>query len=162
MKPFMFLLLSNMMACFHCVPIASCQTTSDNTGIGVKYFDNPSISVAQIKIMLKEKNWVELSKYYDLSDSQIERSDLVSGNFFYTEEIPEVAHPAGFWKYKHPFAPAFDYNSVRELEETGVIEVTVSIEINQGGGLIQRGLQTFLMRKSDKGYQVMPPKEWVP
>lgn len=123
-----------------------------------KYFSSPESAVEQITVMLKAKSWPELAKYYDLSDSPIDMADLVSGEFFYTDKEPEVRHPAGFWKYKHPFAPAFTFRETRELEEPGVIEVTVGVEIDQGGGMIQRGMQTFLMRKSDKGYQVMPHK----
>jgi len=121
-----------------------------------KYFSSPAVAVEQIRVMLREKKWAELADYYDLTDSPVDRADLISGEFFYTEEAPLVAHPAGFWKYKHPFAPAFEFKSVKELEEPGVVEVTVAVEIDQGGGMIQRGLQTFLMRKSQKGYQIMP------
>ena len=141
-------------ACFLCVLFALCCQTATNTG--AKYFPSPAVAVEQITVMLEEKNWGELAKYYDLTDSPVARSELISGEFFYTEEKPEAAHPAGFWKYKHPFAPTFKFKSIRELEETGVIEVTVEVEIDQGGGMIQRGLQTFLMRKSDRGYQVLP------
>ncbi len=150
------LLLPTMISYLFCKIIAGCcQAPASN---GAKYFTNPSAAVEQITVMLEEKNWVELAKHYDLVDSPIDRVDLVSGEFYYTEEKPEVAHPAGFFKYKHPFAPGFEFKSIKELEETDIIEVTVGIEIDQGGGMIQRGLQTFLMRKSDKGYQVMPPK----
>jgi hypothetical protein len=149
------MLLPKVVACLLCVLMAGCAQTA-STSDGVKYFTSPSAGVEQIKDMLEAKNWAELAKYYDLTDSPIDRADLVSGEFFYTEERPEVAHPAGFWKYKHPFAPAFEFKSARELEDAGVIEVTVGVEIDQGGGMIQRGLQAFLMRKSDKGYQVLP------
>jgi len=122
-----------------------------------KYFESPQIAVELITIMLKDKNWKELTKHYDLTNSDTEPKPLKSGDFFYTEERPESAHPAGFWKYKHPFAPGFKYDSVRDVtEEPGIVEVTISIEIDQGGGMIQRGYNTFLMRKSDLGYQVLP------
>jgi hypothetical protein len=151
------LLLPHMITCLLCVLVVGCGETTTTSDAG-KYFASPSAAVEQITVMLEEKNWPELTKYYDLADSPEDRADLVSGEFFYTEEQPEVAHPAGFWKYKHPFSPAFEFKSTRELEAPGVIEVTVGVEIDQGGGMIQRGLQTFLMRKSDKGYQVMPHK----
>lgn len=122
------------------------------------YFTSPESAVEQITVMLENKDWSELSRCYDLTDSPIDRATLISGEFFYTDERPDVAHPAGFWHYKHPFPPAFKYGSSRNLEEPGVIEVTVEVEIEQGGGMIQRGMQTFLMRKTDKGYQVMPHK----
>jgi hypothetical protein len=123
------------------------------------YFTGPASAVEQIAIMLKTKDWTELANHYDLTDSLINRSELVSGEFFYTDVEPPNAHPAGFWRYKHPFPPAFKYYSSRDLEEPNIIEVTVQVEIDQGGGMVQRGLQTFLMRKTIKGYQILPDKE---
>jgi len=123
------------------------------------YFADPVSAVKQIAVMLNAKDWAELARYYDLTDFSLDRSKLISGEFFYTDEKPANAHPAGFWRYKHPFPPAFTYHSSRDLEEPNVIEVTVHVEIDQGGGMVQRGLQTFLMRKSIKGYQVLPFKE---
>jgi hypothetical protein len=38
-----------------------------------------------------------------------------------------------------------------------VVQVVVSIEIDQGGGMIQRGIDEFLMRRSEAGYQILPP-----
>ncbi len=143
--------------CGLCLFVVGCHQPM-SSGSGARYFASPSDAVERITAMLEKKDWPELAKHYDLADSPIDRTDLISGEFFYTEEEPAVAHPAGFWRYKHPFAPAFEFKSVRDLEEPGVIEVTVGVEIDQGGGMIQRGLQTFLMRRSDKGYQVMPHK----
>ena len=146
----------SVIGCLLCVLALGCaQPDADN---GAKYFASPSAAVEQMGVMLEEKNWPELARYYDLSDSPENRADLISGEFFYTEDRPEAAHPAGFWKYKHPFAPPFKFESTRPLEAPGVIEVTVAVEIDQGGGPLQRSMQSFLMRKSDKGYQVMPHK----
>ena len=151
------LVLAKMAICLIGVLVAGCGQSATSSDAG-KYFASPKAAVKQITVMLEEKNWPELAKYYDLLDSPVDRAELVNGEFFYTEERPEVAHPAGFWKYKHPFAPAFEFKSTRDLEKPGVIEVTVEVEIDQGGGMTQRGMQTFLMRKSDKGYQVLPHK----
>ena len=145
------------LICLLCPLVVGCRQSATSSR-GTHYFESPSVAVEQITRMLEEKDWPELAKYYDLAESPIDRADLVSGEFFYSEEKPAVVHPGGFWKYKHPFAPAFEFKSVRELEEPSVVEVTVSVEIDQGGGMIQRGLQTFLMRRSEKGYQIMPHK----
>lgn len=146
-----------MIASLLCIVILGCGRTTSKT-VPPGHFASPAIAVEQISVMLENKNWPKLAKYYDLTDATIDLADLTSGDFFYTEERPVAAHPAGFWKYKHPFAPPFKFKSTRDLEEPGVIEVTVGVEIDQGGGLIQRGMQTFLLRKTEKGYQVMPRK----
>jgi hypothetical protein len=126
------------------------------------YFASPVSAVEQITIMLKAKDWAELANYYDLTNSPVDRSKLISGEFFYTNEKPPNAHPAGFWHFKHPFSPDFKYHSYRDLEESNIIEVVVQVEIDQGGGMVQRGLQAFLMRKSIKGFQILPQKGRAP
>lgn len=139
------------------VLLGACQSAAGPDD-GPLYFTDPQSAVRQITVLLKEKDWPRLARYYDLADSPVRRADLESGEFFYTEKRPEFAHPAGFWRYKHPFAPGFEFQATRELETPGVVEVTVEVEIDQGGGMIQRGVQHFLMRKSSRGYQVMPHK----
>ena len=151
------MLLKTVILCIMCLALIACSSQSTVSDSG-KYFQSPESAVEQTTVMLKEKNWAALADYYDLSDSPVERSTLISGEFFYTDERPASAHPAGFWHYKHPFPPAFKFQSTRNLEEPGVIEVTVHVEIDQGGGMIQRGMQTFLMRKTENGYQIMPHK----
>ena len=140
-----------------CLFLAGC-ITCPGTSDGAKYFTTPADAVEQITTMLERKDWPELARYYDLSDSPEDPAKLSSGEFFYTDQEPPVSHPAGFWRYKHPFAPGFELHSTRELDEPGVIEVTVMVEIDQGGGMIQRGIETFLMRQTKRGYQVMPHK----
>lgn len=162
MRWFNKLLLPKMIILFVCeMNTGGCQSTPDSASVsnGAKYFTNPQEAVEQISIMLREKNWNELAKYYNLTGSKIEQDELTSGEFFYSDERPEVAHPGGFWKYKHPFAPGFIFDNVKEEEGMqSIVEVTVSIEIDQGGGMIQRGEKTFLMQKSDNGYQILPPE----
>jgi hypothetical protein len=140
-----------------CLFLAGCITCPRATS-GAKYFTSPAEAVERITTMLERKDWPELARYYDLSDSPEDPARLLSGEFFYTDQQPPVAHPAGFWRYKHPFAPGFEFHSTRELDEPGVVEVTVMIEIDQGAGMIQRGIETFLMRRTKRGYQVMPHK----
>ena len=133
-----------------CLILVGCRAARESAE-GPMYFPAPQTAVEQISAMLEQKDWPWLARYYDLTDASIDRATLVSGEFFYTDEKPDVAHPAGFWHCKHPFAPSFRFASVRELDEPGVIEVTVKVEIDGGGGMTQRGIQTFLMRKSDNG-----------
>ena len=119
------------------------------------YFVNPEDAVNIISKLLLAENWRELRRYYDLSSSNISGQELESGHFFINTEQPEIAHPGGFWRYKHPFSPAFEYFYSEQVSEDKV-KVWVKIEIDQGGGMIQQGNQCFTMRKSVKGYQILP------
>ena len=123
--------------------------------MGDLFFDNPKDAVVEISKLLSASDWKTLAKYYDLSNTDIDDEELTSGKFFIREERPEVAHPADFWRYKHPFSPGFDY-FYSEPETEGKVLVWVKIEIDQGDGMTQVGLQKFRMRKSKNGYQLLP------
>ncbi len=121
------------------------------------YFESPRQAVEAITAMLEVKDWPALSPYYDLEGSDIDRAQLVSGEFFYRTERPEAAHPGGFWRYKHPFSPAFHYVSSAPAGEPGIVTVTLEVELDQGeGSPVQRGLAEFRMRESEHGYRVLP------
>ena len=125
------------------------------------YFASPESAVEEISVMLRNKDWAKLAMYYDLSDSQIDRATLISGEFFYTDKRPQSAHPAGFWHYKHPFPPSYKYLSSNDVAQVGIKQVTVHVEIDQGGGMIQRGEQTFFMSWTGKGFQILPRQTQV-
>ncbi len=138
------------------------------------YFDSPRQAVEQITAMLEAKDWPALAHYYDLEGSGIDRAQLVSGEFFWRTERPEVSHPAGFWRYKHPFSPGFHYawsgsevgianimaapDADTPEGDPGIVKVVLEVEIEQGAGEpVQRGFSEFRMRRSERGYQILPP-----
>ncbi len=125
------------------------------------YFEDPQQAVDSIRTMLSANAWAELSRYYDLTGTDIKRKSLISGDFFVREKRPEVSHPAGFWRYKQPFSPQFSYLAQHPLADD-IVEVTVHIEIDEGGGMVQRGMDSFQLRKSTNGYQLLPKKIQVP
>lgn len=120
-----------------------------------RYFVSPQASVDIITDLVNAEDWEKLASYYDLSGSDIDEDSLTDGTFFINETRPEAAHPAGFWRYKQPFAPGFTYQSAKIVNEDE-IEVTVMIEIDQGGGMVQRGLDTFQLTPHPEGYQLLP------
>lgn len=121
------------------------------------FFESPQRAVEAISKMLKEEDWASLARHYDLGGSDIDRKTLLSGEFFVRTERPEAAHPGGFWRYKHPFAPGFEYSFTTPADETGIVTVRVSIRIDQGAGQpVQVGWQEFRMRRSEKGFQILP------
>jgi len=133
--------------------------TGDKAGApAAAYFQSPKQAVTVITKLLEAKDWGALAKYYDLSGSGIDRATLESGEFFWRKERPAAAHPGGFWRYKHPFAPGFRYDDERPTDEAGVVVVSVKVEIDQGGGPPQRGFSRFLMKKHAAGWQVLPGK----
>ena len=131
-------------------------------GEGAHYFASPEEAVAEIRVLLEAKRWPELARYYDLSGTDIDRATLDSGAFFFTTERPQVAHPAGFWQYKHPFAPPFEFLRTVETDAPDVSTVVLEVEIEQGGGLVQRGQSAFNLSRKPEGWQIRPEEVEVP
>lgn len=128
------------------------QMADDNSPL---FFSDGREAVKVISELLRKQNWGELSRYYDLSGTSFKREDLISGEFFYHKIAPQVGHPAGFNRYKHPFSPGFSYDGEYTLEPN-ITVVRLKVEIDQGGGMVQTGYDSFGMRSSASGYQVIP------
>ena len=124
---------------------------------GNLYFLSVQEAVSRIGNLLRDNEWKTLSEYYDLTGSPLERATLQSGVFFMRTEAPAAPDPAGLWRYRHPFAPGFIYFSDQPSSEPNVLTVVVVREIDQGGGPKQRVLGEFKMRKSARGFQILPP-----
>jgi len=120
------------------------------------YFINPEESVEVISELILNENWELLTSYYYLQNCTPEIIDsMLSGDYFIQTEKPEIAHPGEFWKYKHPFPPAYNYHYHEDLQND-TVKVNVFIEIDQGDGNIQTGIISFLLIKLNEGYQILP------
>ena len=120
------------------------------------YFSSPQESVELTSDLLIDENWEKLTKYYFLENSGKEITDsMKNGTYFIRDKRPEVSHPSESWRYKKPFSPKFKYFSHIETEKN-IIKVTVSIEIDQGNGMIQQGLSFFYLIRSENGFQLLP------
>ncbi|MCK5075890.1 MAG: hypothetical protein KAR38_05915, partial [Calditrichia bacterium] len=122
-----------------------------------KYFSSPEEAVLIITELLKKEDFKTLACYYNLSNSNVKLSELESGDFFIRKKPPEIAHPAGFWRYKHPFAPGFKFAYCQPAKKDGIYIVQVEITIEQGAGSpAQHGYSYFYMTKSSNGWQLLP------
>ncbi len=120
------------------------------------YFSSPQESVELTSKLLIDENWEELTNYYFLENTDKEIIDsMLNGTYFIRDKRPEVSHPSESWRYKKPFSPKFKYFSHIETEKN-IIKVTVSIEIDQGNGMIQQGLSFFYLIRSENGFQLLP------
>ena len=119
------------------------------------YFSTPQESVELTSKMLIEEEWVKLSNYYFLENSDKETiASLKNGSYFISDERPEISHPAVPWKYKKPFPPNFKYLSHIEVEKDS-IKVNVSLEIDQANDMVQQGISSFYLIRSENGYQFL-------
>jgi hypothetical protein len=121
------------------------------------YFDSPASAVGRITDLLRREDWRTLARYYDLTETSIAREELTSGRFFLNRERPANAHPGLPWKYRHPFTPGFQFSEAVDRAEAFVVTVVMTVAIDQGDGRVQRGFQEFAMRRSGRGYQILPP-----
>ncbi len=119
------------------------------------YFSTPQESVEITAKLLIEEDWETLTKYYFLDNTEKEKIDsLKNGSYFVRDKKPELVHPAASWRYKKPFDPGFKYSNHFKEDESRV-KVELSMEIDQGNGMIQRGLSTFYLIVSESGYQLL-------
>jgi len=126
---------------------------------GQVYFSSPQEAVPKIAEMLRQSDFTTLAKYYDLTGSDIPPADLECGDFFIRKERPEVAHPAGFWRYKHPFPPGFKYSGMQSGVRDNVHVIRVTTSIDQGSGIPdQVGYSLFYMIQSVQGWQGLPDR----
>ncbi len=122
-----------------------------------KFFSSPQEAIAIISELLRENDYKSLTDYYDLKGSEIKRSDLESGDFFIRKKRPEISHPSEIWRYKHPFAPGYQYASMRPAAKKNVFIIEVNISIDQGeGSPAQKSFSFFYMKISNKGWQILP------
>lgn len=150
-------LLAALLAAIFLAGGAPMGEAEERGSIGTAWFSSPEEAVPAISEMLRSEDFRRLASYYDLTGSGIDRGELESGDFFIRRERPEVAHPGGFWRYKHPFAPGFKYSGMTSAPGEGVYTIHLRIEIEQGeGSPPQVGLDSFLMIESEKGWQVLP------
>ena len=117
------------------------------------YFSSPQEAVTKINELLREENFSELASYYDLSDSSVPLDSLTSGQYFLKNSKPERDIPGGFGKFSRPFPLGFSYANHETVDS--LITVTVHFEIDQGGGMMQRAIQYFDLRKSENGFQLV-------
>jgi hypothetical protein len=110
--------------------------------------------VQAITVLLQAERWAELACYYDLSGTDIDRAELESGRFFLRPDDDRPRHPGGLDRIRHPFAPGFRYSGHALRGQDAI--VTVEISIDQGDGMVQRGLQRFILRRRGEGWQLRP------
>ncbi|MCP4459529.1 MAG: hypothetical protein GY816_16130 [Cytophagales bacterium] len=136
--------------------LVPCVFISQNIMAQPLYFSTPQECVEIAAQLLIQEDWEILSKYYFLENSDEAIIDsLKNGSYFIRDKKPELIHPTASWRYKKPFDPNFSYSGHFE-EDLDRIKVAVEMEIDQGNGMIQRGMSSFYLRRSENGYQLVP------
>jgi len=135
----------------------SFMNNREEQATSARYFPSPEAAVPVISDLLRKNDFLTLASYYDLTGSAVTRAELESGEYFIRQERPEAAHPSGAWRYKHPFPPGFTYRSMSPGPKENVFLIQVETKIDQGEGApSQRGIDSFLMVRSDRGWQILP------
>ena len=122
----------------------------------VKYFSSPRDAVPIITGALRNADWMLLAQYYDRTGTGLREVDLQDSSFYLQDVKPQKIHPGLDWKYRQPFTPGFQFDRVEEKPDPSIVNVHLIVDVGKGGGLIQRGLSEFRMRRSAGGYQILP------
>lgn len=124
---------------------------------GRSYFTSPEHAAELSRRLLLAEDYRTLADYYDLSGTDIDRADLERGEYFVRRQKPEVVHPGGFWRTRHPFPPSFELRSVQPTNRAGVHRVVMTITIDQGDDAPpQQGMASFHMIELESGWQILP------
>lgn len=117
------------------------------------YFNTPKEAVDTISQLLANEDFLTLTNYYELGESYIPIEEFHSGKYFRGELDGEI--PAGLFKYVKPFSPGFKFSHVEELENK-ITRVHLTLEIDQGEGMVLRSIHSFDLTKSEKGFRILP------
>jgi len=121
------------------------------------YFSTPQTAVETISLLMKKEDFQRLTSYYDLTNAEESRAAMIAGDFFIRREPPPTVDPMGFWRYKHPFPPGFQFWGCYSTKWEGVFIVEVGLEIDQGAGSpAQRTTTYFYLKQSESGWQILP------
>lgn len=119
------------------------------------YFGSPEEAVETSARLLRASDWPTLRRYYDLEDSKVAPEDLESGKYF-VECPPDEPGTGAPCRYLHPFDPRYTFARVSPGSRKGEHEVVVQIEIQEEGGMKLKGYASFEMRRSRRGWRILP------
>ncbi len=117
------------------------------------YFTSPEKSISQISNLLRAEDFLTLTSYFNLENTDLPIDDFQSGKYFRGEIIGEK--PAGLFKYVKPFSPGFKFSHIEELKNK-ITRVHLTLEIDQGEGRVLRSMHSFDLTRSEKGFQILP------
>lgn len=112
---------------------------------------DPERAVEILARLLSAEDWPALARLHDLEGTTLRAADLESGAYFIRGATPPAP---GHGLIRRPFSPGYSYafHEVRGDEA----DVTVSCAIDQGDGMVLRGMQSFRLRLRGPGWKVVP------
>ena len=84
------------------------------------YFESPEASVARINDLLAARDWKQLARYYDLSQSAVAPASLTSGSYFSGNSMTGVVEDT-----QHPFPPGYHFVYSEQTAADNLCEVGV-------------------------------------
>lgn len=120
-----------------------------------RYFPTPQAAVIGITELLEAEDWGTLAAYYDLTASSIDKTTLKNGNYFTADMDHTDTQSASMARREQPFAPGSQYWSTKPVGNDE-FEVSLTFEVEQEDGTVQRGLDTLYLKAYPEGYQILP------
>lgn len=112
---------------------------------------DPEQAVEVLARLISAEDWPALAGLHDLEGSGRKAADFESGAYFAAADSPP---PPGHGRVRRPFPPGYRYAS-HEIRGDEA-DVTVSCAIDQGDGMVLRGLKTFRLRRRGSAWKVVP------
>lgn len=117
---------------------------------------DPATAIEVLRPLIEAHDWPALARHYDLSESNLDPAELLSGAYFYRPTRPFDGDPAGLWRYRHPFHPLARLVDVMVPAAAFRLVPVMMVEIDQGGGPKQRVQTQFWLKETPDGLLVLP------
>lgn len=126
------------------------------------YFASPADMPARVTEYLRGSDFASLTRCYDLSlTPRVDVASLRSGAFFVNSAAPANQGPTAVSRYRQPFPPGSRFVEVRADGDPGTLPciwtMTTMLEIDEGGGMVQRVTRECKIIQTSRGYQFLPP-----
>ena len=148
---FSFRIILFWLVCFSILIVPLCCFTGEK--MEKLYFNSPEESVYIISNLLSNEEFLLLTSYYNLENTDLAIDVFYSGKYFLGENSTEK--PPGLFKYVKPLSPGFKFSHVEELENN-ITRVHLELEIDQGEGMVLRSIHSYDLTRSEKGFQILP------
>ena len=126
-----------------------CLAKAPGADGGVELLPDPERAAEILARLVSAEDWAALARLHDLDGTALRSADLESGAYF----VAGDAAP-GHGRARRPFPPGYRYAS-HEIRGDEA-EVVVSCAIDQGDGLVLRGMKVFRLRRRGAGWKVVP------
>lgn len=132
-----------------------CQSTAKSE-VGSRNFGSRNSIVPAIDLMLRDKDWTTLAKYYDLEHSEVTAEELLSGDYFYDSTPGAAPATEEYRRYLRPFAPGARLDHEMDGGGQHVVTLVMVLDLHRGTGKKGQRVYRFRVKRHTWGWRILP------